>query len=48
VVVWNAAAVYGGGIAVNGKAGIAARFNSSIYFNMAKWGAGLSYGAASA
>jgi hypothetical protein len=44
-VVWNAAAVHGGGIAVGGQTGIAALANSSINFNRAKWGAGMSLGA---
>uniref|UniRef100_A0A383VM68 Uncharacterized protein n=1 Tax=Tetradesmus obliquus TaxID=3088 RepID=A0A383VM68_TETOB len=45
VVVWNAAAVHGGGISVEGNAGVAALVNSSIQFNRAKWGAGMSFGA---
>ncbi|WIA32166.1 hypothetical protein OEZ86_003015 [Tetradesmus obliquus] len=45
VVVSNAAAVHGGGISVEGNAGVAAFVNSSIQFNRAKWGAGMSFGA---
>jgi hypothetical protein len=40
----NTAAVHGGGVAVASQAGIAAMYNSSIHFNSARWGAGLSFG----